>query len=195
MRLRQKMMKSRMLKNKKGTEKPIEIFIALFVILAVAMVLLKMFGGQIASKQKELKQMSDQNALEQMRRDIKTFCSSRCADIESNMDKLTYCKTKYNQETDLNNNGIPNDFNEEFSIVGVCEDAIYCAVVDECKGLTMSTCSQLLCSYFETEMDLSSSEASERLKKFIQPGTCSMTNDQKENHWYYMIEDDLSCGS
>ena len=77
--------------NKKGTEKPIEIFIALFVILAVAMVLLKMFGGQITSKQKELKEIADQNRLDQMRKDIKSFCNGKCADIDGTMDKVTYC--------------------------------------------------------------------------------------------------------
>jgi hypothetical protein len=183
-----------MIYGKKGTEKPIEIFIALFVILAVAMVLLKMFGGQIASKQKELKDMADQNKLEQMRKDIKSFCSTRCADIDTNMDKLTYCRTKYNQEADLNNNGIPNDFNDEFSIVGVCEDSIYCAAVSECKGLTMRNCAELLCSYLKNDLNLNEEDATDRLQSFIEPGQCKMTDDQKKVHWYYNIEDLLVCG-
>ena len=41
------------MKNRKGTEKPIEIFVALFIILAVALVMLKLFQSQIAEKQKE----------------------------------------------------------------------------------------------------------------------------------------------
>ena len=41
------------MRNKKGTDKPIEIFVALFIILAVAMVILKMFSGQIQDKTKE----------------------------------------------------------------------------------------------------------------------------------------------
>ncbi|MEM4268420.1 MAG: hypothetical protein QXK37_06355 [Candidatus Woesearchaeota archaeon] len=40
-------------KGKRGTDKPIEIFIALFVILAVAMVILKMFSSQIEQKSKK----------------------------------------------------------------------------------------------------------------------------------------------
>jgi len=40
--------------NRRGTEKPIEIFVALFVILAVALVMLKLFQGQITEKQAQL---------------------------------------------------------------------------------------------------------------------------------------------
>jgi hypothetical protein len=182
-----------MIYGKKGTEKPIEIFIALFVILAVAMVLLKMFGGQIASKQKELKDMADQNKLEQLRKDIKAYCSTRCAEIDTKMDKLTYCRTKYNQESDLNNNGIPNDFNDEFSVVGLCEDSIYCASVTECKGLNMKTCAELLCSYLRNDLNLESEDATNRLKGFIEPGSCTMTDNEKKIHWYYSLEDMFTC--
>ena len=181
--------------NKKGTEKPIEIFIALFVILAVAMVLLKMFGGQITAKQKELKQIADQNRLEQMRKDIKSFCNGKCADIDGTMDKVTYCKTRYLGDTDMNDNGLIDEYNEEFSIVGICEDTIYCSAVSDCKSLTMKNCAAILCNYFKTQWDLSDAEASSRLKQFIQPGTCSMTETQKANHWYYMIESELNCGA
>lgn len=181
-------------KNKKASEKPIEIFIALFVILAVAMVLLKMFGGQITSKQKELKDLADQNKLEQMRKDIKSYCQSKCAEIETTIDKVTYCKTKYLGEGDLNNNGITNEFNNEFSIVGVCEDSIYCAAVTDCKSLTMKNCGQILCNYFQEEWSLSANESTNRLKEFISPGSCSMSDEEKKNHWYYMIEEDLNCG-
>lgn len=180
-------------KNKKGSEKPIEIFIALFVILAVAMVLLKMFGGQITSKQKELKDLADENKLEQMRKDIKSHCQSKCADIETTIDKVTYCKTQYSKEADLNNNGITNEFNQEFSIVGVCEDSIYCAAVTDCKSLTMKNCAKILCQYFQDEWSLSANESTQRLKEFIEPGSCTMTEDEKSRHWYYMIEEELNC--
>ena len=46
----------RLFKGKLGTDKPIEIFIALFVILAVAMVILKMFSSQIEKKKTEMEQ-------------------------------------------------------------------------------------------------------------------------------------------
>lgn len=179
--------------NRKASEKPIEIFIALFVVLAVAMVLLKMFGGQITSKQKELKDLADQNKLDQLRKDIKSYCNAKCADIESEIDKVTYCKTKYLGEVDLNNNGITNEYNDDFSIVGTCEDTIYCAAVTDCQSLTMKNCAKILCNYFETNWDLDESEATNRLQSFITPGECSMTGDQKANHWYYMIEEQMTC--
>lgn len=185
----------KMIRNKRATEKPIEIFIALFVILAVAMVLLKMFGGQITQKQKELKQIADRNKLEQMKKDIKTFCSSKCADIDGTMDKVTYCKTKYIGETDMNDNGITDEYNDDFSIAGICEDTVYCAAVTDCKSLTMKNCIQIMCNYFRNEWGLDDAEATARLKGFIQPGLCEMTDEQKANHWYYMIESELDCAA
>ncbi len=179
---------------KKGSEKPIEIFIALFVVLAVAMVLLQMFGGQITAKQEELKTLSDENKLKQARQDVEDYCKQQCANIDSNLDTVTYCKTKYNKELDLNNNDLYNDYNTDYSIVGVCEDSIYCAAVYECKELNMKTCSEILCNYFEDEWDLSESEASEKLLEFIEPGSCNVNEDEKKNHWYYLVEDSLNCG-
>ncbi|MEC8339150.1 MAG: hypothetical protein VXZ40_00870 [Nanoarchaeota archaeon] len=178
---------------KRASEKPIEIFIALFVVLAVAMVLLQMFGGQITSKQEELKNLADENKLKQARQDVEDFCKQSCANIDSQLDTVTYCKTKFNRAVDLNNNDLTTDYNSDYSIVGVCEDAIYCASVYECRELNMRTCAQILCNYFEDEWGYSQLEATNKLLEFIQPGECSINEDNKANHWYYIIEDELSC--
>ncbi len=179
---------------KRASEKPIEIFIALFVVLAVAMVLLQMFGGQITAKQEELKTLSDENKLKQARQDVEDFCKQQCANIDSNLDTVTYCKTKYNRELDLNNNDIYTDYNTDYSIVGICEDSIYCASVYECRELNMRTCAQILCDYFEDEWGFDETKATQRLLEFIQPGECSLNEDEKNNHWYYIVEDSLNCG-
>lgn len=183
----------KIINNKKGSEKPIEIFIALFVILAVAMVLLKMFGGQIISKQKELKDMADQSKIDQLKKSVKSYCSNKCNEIESQLDKVTYCKTRFVGDVDFNNNGIINEYNSEFSIFGVCEDTIYCPVVYECQSFNMKNCVEILCDYFKDEWGLNQTEATSRLDSFIKPGTCQMTDDQKLNHWYYMIEKEMTC--
>ena len=49
--------------KKRGTEKPIEIFVALFIILAVAMLLLKMMRDQTAGSEKQLKDAQRQQAM------------------------------------------------------------------------------------------------------------------------------------
>jgi hypothetical protein len=181
--------------SKKGSEKPIEIFIALFVILAVAMVLLRMFGGQITEKQKELKALSDQNRLEQTRKDVKNFCDQKCADVSSTIDKITYCKTKYGSVADFNDNSITDEYNGEFSIVGICEDTIYCASIIDCKSLTIKTCAQIMCNYFKSEFGDGVSNATARLRGFLSPGSCyeSLTPEQKANHWFTLSEPFLSC--
>ena len=69
--------------NKKATEKPIEIFIALFIILAVAMVILKMFSGQIASKQQQLGELEQAQRVQQERQEATQFCNERCVDVSA----------------------------------------------------------------------------------------------------------------
>jgi hypothetical protein len=178
---------------KKASEKPIEIFIALFVVLAVAMVLLQMFGGQITSKQEELKTLSDENELKQVRQDVEDFCKQKCAGIDSSLDTVTYCKTKFNRDVDFNNNDIYTDYNTDYSIFGTCEDAIYCSAVYQCKELTVKNCAQILCTYFEDDWGLNSEDATKKLFEFIQPGECSVNEEEKGNHWYYLSEESLSC--
>ena len=64
--------------GKKGTDKPIEIFIALFVILAVAMVILKMFSTQIAQKQNEMARQQEIERIKQAKNDLNIFCEQKC---------------------------------------------------------------------------------------------------------------------
>ncbi len=181
------------MKNKEASEKPIEIFIALFVVLAVAMVLLQMFGGQITSKQEELKNLAEENKLKQITQDVDDFCKNECSQINSNLDTVTYCKTKYGKPVDFNNNQLFTDYNSDYSIFGICEDSIYCSVVYECRELTLNNCAKILCNYFEDEWGLSKIQATERLNEFIIPGQCKVDDNEKNNHWYYMIEDQLVC--
>ncbi len=52
--------------------------IALFVILVVAMVILKMFTSQIEDKKAQLEEESRKQKLAQTKDDIESFCKSKC---------------------------------------------------------------------------------------------------------------------
>lgn len=196
-----KLFNNKMLRNKKGTEKPIEIFIALFVILAVAMVLLKMFSGQISSKTKELKEMEQRNKLKETMANAKDFCDTKCTTAMENncglKDKAQFCISNIEAGLDINGNGMINDYDETFlGGVGICEDKVYCPQISDCScgvKLTMKNCINILCSYWSSEAGLSVTESNLRLEKYFDPGTCTITEADKKIHWYYANKDIMKC--
>lgn len=191
----------RIAKNKRGTEKPIEIFIALFVILAVAMVLLKMFSGQISSKTKELKEMEQRNKMKEDLANAKDFCDTRCTNsMENNCalkDKAQFCISHLEGGLDLNGNGILDDYDSTFlGGIGVCEDKIYCPQITNCNcgvKLTMKNCINILCTYWTSEQGLDETDANTLLERYYSPGSCAVSGDDQSFHWYYANKESMKC--
>ena len=67
-----------MRRSKRGTEKPIEIFVALFIILAVAMLLLKMMRDQTSGSEKQLRDAQRQQAMEDYTQAAQKSCNELC---------------------------------------------------------------------------------------------------------------------
>lgn len=184
--------------NKKGSEKPIEIFIALFVILAVALVLLKMFQGQISDKTKELKDLEAERKLDEMTTKAKSQCDLLCSRGDALADRARFCMRQITSDldgigVDLNNNELLDDAVTNL-IPGqvACEDAIYCPHVTTCGPIrTMKDCIPILCNSF-VKSGFSAEQATTRLKELIQAGTCSAGADS-QYHWYEVIKEDLHC--
>jgi hypothetical protein len=166
--------------HRKGTEKPIEIFVALFIILAVSMVMLKMFQGQIQGKKDELQKIESEDALRQGKEDAKTECRSLCSEASSNECSrkfmARFCIKKV-EDIDLNKNLGTSDYDTEFlGGIGICEDGIYCPQVEECtcgKKLDMLVCSELLCDYWQEDMGIPNAEATAMLQKSYNVGSCA----------------------
>ena len=72
------------MRSKRGTEKPIEIFVALFVILAVALVMLKLFQSQITEKQKQLSDFEQEQRAQELRQKVQLHCQSKCTEASNN---------------------------------------------------------------------------------------------------------------
>lgn len=133
-----------MIKLKKGSEKPIEIFVALFVVLAVAMVLLRMFSGQIATEGQRLSDFAS-------RQEAEATCVEVCSSAKTNScrveDLVRYCTTNFVLDWDRDSEiGLNNDFPTT-----MCEDKIYCPLVSECtcgRNLNMQTCIEITRNYF-----------------------------------------------
>lgn len=180
--------------DKKGTDKPIEIFVALFVILAVAMLILRMFSSQIEEKQRQLRDAADQAKVEQAKASLQQFCDARCSEAMDEAGVLNYCKSYIQEEIDINNNKIYTDYITSISLEGVCEDRVYCAQFKPCGALNMKTCVQRLCSYFQKNWGINDPALrTVELQKFLQPGECyaSLTPEQNSTHWF--ARSSVSC--
>jgi hypothetical protein len=195
-------------KNKKGTEKPIEIFIALFIILAVSMVMLKMFKGQITEKSQ---QMQDENAkyqLEQSIKEAKLTCSQLCSDANqqgcSGQTIAAYCTQTVGTVTgsgenerrvlDLDANNVIGVDTSLMGGIGVCEDAIYCPLVHSCKcgkELTPQYCIEKSCEYWD-KLNMDANKI--LLKQIPEPSdVCKSANDfDYDLMWFKNIAKDCN---
>jgi hypothetical protein len=196
----------RLFRGKLATDKPIEIFIALFVILAVAMVILKMFSSQIEQKKTEMEQQQQEQRAFQAMADLDTYCDSQCSKaFRSLKDKVAYCTSYYREEIDINKNSMPDYTMALDNIQGFCEDRIYCAAYRTCGSLDMQNCKKVVCQYLEDTLGLESDyDMADRLVGYdggtytglFQPGECwyRISDEEKKYHWFnnfLSVEDPL----
>jgi hypothetical protein len=176
------------MKNRKGTEKPIEIFVALFIILAVALVMLKLFQSQIAEKQKELSDVQQEQKAQELKSKVQLACQQKCTEASNNgcspASLASLCT--YNSQNvlgadsyvDLNNNK-ENGFDTTLLAgIAVCEDKVYCFhMVDSCcaQRISPDACVKILDSYYKSKGFTNTAPANERMNlvnKNLDPGTC-----------------------
>jgi hypothetical protein len=190
----------RIFASKRGTDKPIEIFIALFVILAVAMVILKMFSTQIEEKRKEMEEQQQQERIRMAEQDLKSFCATKCSDAHKSLkNKVTFCLSYYPKEVDINMNSMADYTDKLDNVQGFCEDRVYCAAYDPCGSLDVKTCKSIVCEYLGTNMGVTGDiDKAKRLvgydqeddkydeESYFNPGECwgRLTDSQKQKHWF-----------
>jgi hypothetical protein len=184
----------------KGTEKPIEIFIALFVILAVAMVLLQIVSEYITKGTGEMDERARKERIEQLKAEALAQCRQECPeDCLSLQERAQYCialaETDGEQGFDVDGDNIRNDYVKDILVgIGICEDQIYCYQLmgDECGcgKLRPEDCVEILCSWWDSE-GVDPDKADDLLNRYIQAGKCTMSEEEEELHWYYMMIDRL----
>jgi hypothetical protein len=147
--------------NRKGTEKPIEIFVALFIILAVALVMLKLFQSQIAEKQKELSDVQQEQKSKETMDKVRLACQQKCTEASNNgcsqASLASLCAyssrnvLSTGQYIDLNNDKTKNIDTTLLAGIGVCEDHVYCFhLVESCcaQRIDPVSCKTILDSYW-----------------------------------------------
>ena len=146
--------------SRKGTEKPIEIFVALFIILAVGLVMLRLFQNQLQQKQEDIANVEQQQRINELRQDARLYCSQKCTEASNNRCSLsslaslcmTYGTTAVDGGwIDLNMNQHRDLDEDAFGGVGVCEEAVPCSLlIDDCCGraITPSSCLDIMLEHW-----------------------------------------------
>lgn len=195
--------------NRRGTEKPIEIFVALFVILAVALVMLKLFQGQITEKQAQLSQFQQEQKAKELKDSVVLKCKSLCTDASNNgcsqqslaalcmggaeevlmAEGITYL--------DLDQNNVMNFNAKSFGGVGVCEDRVYCfnGFVDQCcnQKITPAGCFAILRSFWTTQMNYDAATQNGLICSYLNRGTCTPTAAEANTAWWKTVLNYPTC--
>lgn len=180
--------------SKKGTEKPIEIFVALFVILAVALVMLKLFQNQITEKQAQLTQFEQEQKQQELIEKGVLYCKSKCIQASNDGCSLrslaSLCLSLGSDHITLPdfldlNKDKKMDFDTTWLAgVGICEDAVPChSMVSDCCGLQLSgqSCNNILSQYWIGQ-GFNESQINCMAKKNVRKGACPGINDPV--FWY-----------
>lgn len=189
------------MRNRKGTEKPIEIFVALFIILAVALVMLKLFQSQIADKQKELSDVQQEQKTKEMLSKVQQACSDKCVEASNNQcspaalaSLCMYSSQKVLGEgsfIDLDNDKNMGEDKTLLAGIGVCEDKVYCFhLINSCcaREISAKSCKVILESYWASK-GYDATGVAKLEKNNVDPGTCKKTAD----NWYTI--DDWAASS
>jgi type II secretory pathway pseudopilin PulG len=171
--------------NRKGTEKPIEIFVALFIILAVALVMLKLFQSQIADQTKKISDVQQEQRAKEMLQNARQACSDKCVEASNNQcnraalaslcmyssDKVVpppdFIDLNKDQKLDLDTTLLAG--------IGVCEDRIYCFhLLSSCcaREISASSCKSILTEYWQSKQ-FTPAQVSSMLTANVNAGTCS----------------------
>ena len=146
---------------KKGMEKPIEIFVALFVILAVALLLLNIFEDQLNTQTEELDQIGPDRQEELMTAAQEYCmddrrCPSRSYSEGCSTEHLARLCIAYGTDDsefnpaeymDLNSDGEMGFDTTQVPGIGICEDNVPChSLVTECCGepINAKNCKDIL---------------------------------------------------
>ena len=176
------------MRSRKGTEKPIEIFVALFIILAVALVMLKLFQSQIADKQKELSDVQQEQRAKELISKVHQACSDKCVEASNNQcnpaalaslcmynSQITLGKNEF---VDLNNDKV-NDMDITLRAgIGVCEDKIYCFhVLNSCcaREISAQSCKDIIVNYYIGQGQTAANSAA-LYSSLVNAGTCTGDN-------------------
>ena len=175
--------------NKKGTEKPIEIFVALFIILAVAMLMLRVFTNQLTDQEQELANLARESEVQQLRQSAIQHCNQRCTEAATDrcsLRSMARLCLSYGSDAIKDPNWLDLNFDGELGVdttllvgVAVCEDEVPChALISTCcgKSLSPNDCKTILHNYWDSQ-GFTNDQKEDLFASQVRKGTCSVDSD------------------
>ncbi len=175
--------------NSKGMEMAIQIFIVLFVLLAVSMLVLQLVSQQFTSNQDQLVQQQREQAYQQQKKELQTTCSAFLSSGKP-MDQAAYCMKKFSLAGD--GSLVSSYIQDDFGLMGFCDDAIYCFIIDQ--KIKPNDCVPIICNYLKS-LGVTKENATKTLQDGLVPGSCDYENEVM--HWYNLgfSEEGLNCNA
>ncbi len=183
--------------NRKGMSMAIEIFIVLFVLLAVAMLVLRLVTEQ---SEQQIKIINEELRQQQLKK-IKADCQSACK-CDSMWEKVGYCLTPIKKgqadegTMDFSGDGFTKSYAEPpetAGLYGLCEDKVHCSQLTTCKCgdqvLDMKNCFTLICTLWTSQ----GADVPTLMQKFFPAPTCQMDEAQAQSHWSFVYSQDMAC--
>ena len=184
--------------SRKGTEKPIEIFVALFIILAVGLVMLRLFQNQLQQQQSDLADVEQEQRIKELREDARLHCSQKCTEASnrrcSTASLASLCMA-YGTDAvpdgwiDLNMNQMSDMDTTTFAGIGVCESAVPCSLLlDECcnRRINPGTCLDIMIEHWKS-LGFNSQQRNDTIKHSMLTGkstSCDPEDDDVTLFWY-----------
>jgi len=182
----------------------IQIFVVLFVLLAVAMLVLRLVSEQTQS---QIKVINEEAKKAEMSK-IKAECDQACVNCDSPQAQVGFCLKLIQSSLfeakgamDFDGDGFANAYVEEQvgqytgGLYGLCEDQIYCSQISPCKcgnrTLDMRNCFNVICDYWEKQ----GADIPMLMQKFFPAPTCDMSDEELQRHWIVNYQQLMSCGS
>ncbi len=185
----------------KGQAKALELVIALFVLLVVAVALIQFvlpaFSQGEESFSGPLEDLSRQQAIDK----AEEKCNLLCDDIRdsdgSQGSVVAFCSGVASE------NGLDIDAKgkkgySEIGGIGVCKERIPCFRMVECRypsgaqPYDANSCKSAICSYY-SGLGLSEERVNEELNKRLSPGDCY--NASFDLHWFAVSFDNAEAGA
>jgi hypothetical protein len=148
-------MKMVRIKNKKGFDKAIEIFVFLFIIMVVGVIVLRMFNSQVSEKTETLSDITNQELMNQEIMAARSVCNTMCDDTKrsscTNASMAAFCGNNVGP-IDVDGNLKFTDWTDIIAGgVAVCEENIYCPLLVGCTcggtDLNIDTCKDIISSH------------------------------------------------
>jgi len=172
---------------KKG-QMSLEMIIGLLILLVVAVVVIRLFLGNIEGINEPQEGVKDKLKSMGFYSDCENLCS-RYLSTGTRANLARYCYTRMQGNTDLNNNGLVDTIEADTKILPICEDTIYCFHMVECETsagvIDWDDCRDVVCAAVEEDYGYTGTDLDDKVYDFF-PGVGNCDLGSAPQNWWTM---------